>query len=170
MWNILPSKTPVTFYQNMHCHMAENCSNNEESLDQFHNWNSWRKTLHQELVTIWHTDLLFYPEDGGSTFLWNVDNDVPNYMESHPRRQLTYWQLYWENNSVTLFTCINIVQHRMLLCSRDSSVGTVTGYKLDGLGSIPGSVRFFSSPQRPDRLWAHPASYPMGTGGSFPEG
>jgi hypothetical protein len=32
---------------------------------------------------------------------------------------------------------------------------------LDGLGSIPGSASLFSSPQRPDRNWAHPASYQM---------
>jgi hypothetical protein len=37
--------------------------------------------------------------------------------------------------------------------SRGSSVGVVTGYGLDVPGSIPGSARFFSSPQRPDRLW-----------------
>jgi hypothetical protein len=39
----------------------------------------------------------------------------------------------------------------------DRSVGIATGYGLDGPGSIPGNARFFSSPQRPDRLW-HPAS------------
>jgi hypothetical protein len=27
---------------------------------------------------------------------------------------------------------------------------------------------FFSSPPRPDRLWAHPASYPMGHGCYLP--
>jgi hypothetical protein len=44
-------------------------------------------------------------------------------------------------------------------------------YGLDGPGSIPDSVRIFSSPQRPDQLLgAHPASYPMGTGASFPGG
>jgi hypothetical protein len=30
--------------------------------------------------------------------------------------------------------------------------------------SISGRARFFSSPRRPDRLWAHPATCPMGTG------
>jgi hypothetical protein len=29
---------------------------------------------------------------------------------------------------------------------------------------------FFSSPPHPDRLWAHPATYPMCTKSSFPEG
>jgi hypothetical protein len=28
---------------------------------------------------------------------------------------------------------------------------------------------FFSLPPRPDQLWAHPVSYPVGTRGSFPE-
>jgi hypothetical protein len=32
------------------------------------------------------------------------------------------------------------------------------------------SKRCFSPPHRPDRLVAHPASYPTGTGGSFPGG
>jgi hypothetical protein len=37
--------------------------------------------------------------------------------------------------------------------------------------SIPGrGWEFFSSPPCPERLWGHPASYPMGTRGSFPGG
>jgi hypothetical protein len=36
---------------------------------------------------------------------------------------------------------------------RDSSVSISTGYGLGGPGSIPGVQKFFSSPQRPDRLW-----------------
>jgi hypothetical protein len=32
-----------------------------------------------------------------------------------------------------------------------------TGYGLDGPRSIPGSVRFLSSPQLPDRLWGPPS-------------
>jgi hypothetical protein len=40
------------------------------------------------------------------------------------------------------------------------------GYRLDGLGSIPGSARFFSSPQYPDQLCGSVtvAPYPTGTG------
>jgi hypothetical protein len=30
--------------------------------------------------------LLFYHEDGGSKFLWNVINDIPDYAASYPRR------------------------------------------------------------------------------------
>jgi hypothetical protein len=55
--------------------------------------------------------------------------------------------------------------------SRVSSVGIAIGHGLDGRGSVPGrSKRFFSSPQHPDRIWAHPASYTVGVGESFPCG
>jgi hypothetical protein len=40
----------------------------------------------------------------------------------------------------------------IMIRSRDSSVGIATGYGLNGPGLITGSVRFFSFPQRPDRL------------------
>jgi hypothetical protein len=36
-------------------------------------------------------------------------------------------------------------------------VGIATGYGLDSQGSIPGSARFLSSPQRPDRLCGPPS-------------
>jgi hypothetical protein len=36
-----------------------------------------------------------------------------------------------------------------------------------GRSSSPDRGRFFSFPRRRDRFWAHPASYPMGTGGFF---
>jgi hypothetical protein len=41
--------------------------------------------------------------------------------------------------------------------------------RLDGQDSIPcrGNI-FFSTSQGPDWLWAHPASYKMGTVDSFP--
>jgi hypothetical protein len=38
-----------------------------------------------------------------------------------------------------------------VLRNRGNSVDTATGYGLNGLGSIPGSERFFASPQRQDR-------------------
>jgi hypothetical protein len=47
----------------------------------------------------------------------------------------------------------------------------VSDYGLDDRGSIPDRSRgFFFWPLRPDRSGAHPASYPIGTGGSFPRG
>jgi hypothetical protein len=55
--------------------------------------------------------------------------------------------------------------------SLNSPVGIGVGYGLDDRGSILGrGWEFFSSPPHPDRFWAHPASYPMGTGCSFPRG
>jgi hypothetical protein len=57
--------------------------------------------------------------------------------------------------------------------SRDSVVGTETGYGRDDRGvgvRVPIGSRIFSFPCRPDRLWVHPTSYLMGTGGSFPGG
>jgi hypothetical protein len=58
-----------------------------------------------------------------------------------------------------------------LLCSisygnRDGSLGITIGYALDGRSSISGrGKRFDSIPQRQDRLWGHPASYPTSTRG-----
>jgi hypothetical protein len=58
--------------------------------------------------------------------------------------------------------------------SRDSSVGIATGYGLDDRGSIPGSERFFSTQQRPDRIWGPPSLPSNGCQGSnkdsFPGG
>jgi hypothetical protein len=55
--------------------------------------------------------------------------------------------------------------------SLDSSISVATACSLEGRGSVPGRGKgFLYTPQRPDRLWGHPVSYPMGTGGSFPEG
>jgi hypothetical protein len=58
--------------------------------------------------------------------------------------------------------------------SRDSSVGIALGYELDDRGS---RVRFSVGPgnfsphhSMQNGCGAHPASYPTGTGGSFPGG
>jgi hypothetical protein len=61
------------------------------------------------------------------------------------------------------------------LCkSRDSSVGTALGYGLDDRGSrvrFPAGAGNFSPHHRVQNgSGAHPASYPMGTRGSFPGG
>jgi hypothetical protein len=58
--------------------------------------------------------------------------------------------------------------------SRDSSVSIATRLRAGRsgfYGSIPGvGWDFFSSLPCPERLWTHTASYPVGTGGSFPGG
>jgi hypothetical protein len=44
-------------------------------------------------------------------------------------------------------------------------------YGLDGKSLNPKEAkRLVSTPHRPDRLWAHPASYPMGTGEALSTG
>jgi hypothetical protein len=54
--------------------------------------------------------------------------------------------------------------------SWDSSVSIVTGYWLDGLGLIRGSVRCISSLQCPDQLWGPPSLPSNGYRDSFPRG
>jgi hypothetical protein len=48
---------------------------------------------------------------------------------------------------------VDYAYNLILFRESDNSVGIVTGCCLDGLGSIPSSARFFSSPQHPDQLW-----------------
>jgi hypothetical protein len=60
------------------------------------------------------------------------------------------------------------------MASRNSSVGIALGYGLDDRGSrvlFPAEAGNFSLHYRVQNgSGAHPASYPMGTRGSFPEG
>jgi hypothetical protein len=53
-----------------------------------------------------------------------------------------------------------------MLGSRDSSVSAVNRLRA-GFDSRKGKI--FSSLQRPDQLWGHPASYLVGTGVLFSE-
>jgi hypothetical protein len=67
-----------------------------------------------------------------------------------------------------IYVCISIGQ------SRDSSVGIALGYGLDDWGSrfrVPAGAGNFSLHHRVQNgSVAHPASYPMGTRGSFSGG
>jgi hypothetical protein len=55
--------------------------------------------------------------------------------------------------------------------SRGRSGSIVSDYGLDDRGSIPGGAEdFCSSPCVQTGSGAHPASYPIGTGGPFPGG
>jgi hypothetical protein len=49
-------------------------------------------------------------------------------------------------------------------------VGILMGYGIDGPGSIPGSIRCFSSPKRPGQFWVPPSLLYTGYGGAFPPG
>jgi hypothetical protein len=64
---------------------------------------------------------------------------------------------------------------KIILCqSRGSSGSIVSDYRLDDraieIRSLTGAEDFSSSPCIQTDSGAHPASYPMGTGGSFPGG
>jgi hypothetical protein len=65
-----------------------------------------------------------------------------------------------------------VLFHILLMQSRDSSVGIALGYGLDERGSrvrFPVGAGSFSLYHRlQNGSGAHPASYPLGTGGSFP--
>jgi hypothetical protein len=69
---------------------------------------------------------------------------------------------------------LNFVQWFLNFKSRDSSVGIALGYGLDDRGSrfrIPAGAGKFSLHHRVQNFSAaHPASYPVGTRGSFPRG
>jgi hypothetical protein len=66
----------------------------------------------------------------------------------------------------------NLIFTYIQAASRDSTFCIATGYGLDDQGvgiRVPLGARIFISPYRPYWLWGHPASYAMGTGGSFSE-
>jgi hypothetical protein len=64
--------------------------------------------------------------------------------------------------------CIGHRYHMLSLFLLDSSASVVTGYGLDGWGSIPGrGKRFFSTPQNPDKFWGPPGLLSNGYWGLF---
>jgi hypothetical protein len=66
-----------------------------------------------------------------------------------------------------------LVSMNLLFCYRirDSSVGTATGYRLEAGVLFPTEERCFSLLHLVQTgFGAHPASYIVGTGGSYPRG
>jgi hypothetical protein len=55
------------------------------------------------------------------------------------------------------------------MCTYET-VRIVTGYELDGPGSIPGRAKISLLHSVQTGFGAHPASYPMDTDGEFPGG
>jgi hypothetical protein len=79
-----------------------------------------------------------------------------------------------EDRAIYTLTNINIGYICNKIRSRDSVVSIATGYGLDDRGvgvRVPVESRIFSLLHvLQNDSGAHPASYPMGTGGSFPGG
>jgi hypothetical protein len=68
----------------------------------------------------------------------------------------------------SLKKCMCILQRTKKL---GYSISIATGYEMDGRGSIPSRGRRFYIPHKVHTTsGAHPASYPTGSGGSFPRG
>jgi hypothetical protein len=89
----------------------------------------------------------------------------------HNESFLAFYLLVRESSVIVLQLCAKLVGcSSELPGSRDISVGITTGYGLDSRGSIRGRIeRFFSSPQRPDRLLALPSLLYSGTRALSPE-
>jgi hypothetical protein len=69
----------------------------------------------------------------------------------------------------TVALSVYLIKHlTMITWSRGSSNGIATG-STAGV-QIPARANFFSSPQRPDRLWGPPSVLSNGYGGHFPRG
>jgi hypothetical protein len=89
-------------------------------------------------------DLFFQPEVGGGMVLRNIGWLSTDYTTLQPRSQTVPFRnhtIHMRDLSTSSFFF------------RDNAVGVVVVYGLDVPGSIPRSLRFSSSPQRPGRLW-----------------
>jgi hypothetical protein len=134
---------------------------------------SWSKSKPKQRARIKHSDqrssdvlgLLFYPDDGGSAFLRNIGELLPDYTVSHPIRQVLF-MFTAERTSPPTYFCL-FYEH---LGSQDSSDGIVMGTQDRlpvNLGLIPGRGRVFSHDsiqtcRGPTQI------LPVGSGGSFP--
>jgi hypothetical protein len=96
--------------------------------------------------------------------------ETPSGYKFHKDQQSYVLKLYY--NYVCFVSYIFFIYENISCFSRDSEVGIVTGYGLDDRGVavrvLLGPRIFFHVVQTGSG--AHPASYPMGTWGSFPGG
>jgi hypothetical protein len=86
-------------------------------------------------------------------------------IESFSRSNSINWLIGYLKKEICIYCTITEMS------SPDSSVGIATAYGLGGQGSIPGKGKsFFLLHNVRTGSEAHPASYPMGTGGSLRRG
>jgi hypothetical protein len=89
-------------------------------------------------------------------------SEICNRVSSHQLEQHTDYKWYISERFLTACTIIkrdfNYICYRNFSKSRDSSIGIASGYRLVDQGSIPcrGKI-FFSTSERPDRLWGPPS-------------
>jgi hypothetical protein len=101
------------------------------------------------------------------------------YSPQHPVLNIIHACKYKAYNFITIHDLVcHEISNRILMCchmkkkSQDSSVGIALGYGLDDRGSrvrfLAGAGNFSLHHRVQNGSGAHPASYPMGTRGSFP--
>jgi hypothetical protein len=110
--------------------------------------------------------LFIDPEYGGDMLLRNVGWLSTDYAVLYPKR-------YNSSGILPFYVYVYKVWNSMKCMSRESAVGIATGYGLDGGGvgvRVPLGARFSPLHVAQTDCGAHPASYPIHTGGSFPGG
>jgi hypothetical protein len=149
----------VIYLLTVHCHrpLENHCQPCFTPLE--HSGHEGRVLLGRDSVLSRRSD----PEDGGSMLLQDIVIHLEDCMVSQP--VILTVTAVKTSNFLTVFSICTLCIHR----SQNSSVGIVTGYGLDGPGSIPSSERFFSSPDHPDQL-GYRGLFPRGLSGSVPVG
>jgi hypothetical protein len=70
-----------------------------------------------------------------------------------------------------VWSCVSSIYFEVLythFCYPNTGAGIATDYGLDGWSSIPGRSKIFPVLHSIQTgFWAHPASYPLGTGATF---
>jgi hypothetical protein len=141
--------------------------------------------------------IIYKPNQLFEATIWDIDNAIISTTNKqmsimsntrYPDRLERILHLRTETDPVSETSCfleyrtmekvqknsVNSVQYTQLFNrSRDSAVGTATGYGLDGRGvgvRVPVGSRIFSSPRRTERLWGSPSLLPNGYQGLFLRG
>jgi hypothetical protein len=114
-----------------------------------------------------------------SRFEWNLHQTVQAYPRQNFKRnsiEYDYQKSWFPRNTPTEWPVETFGITIMNQSRRYSAPGgnvqnpPMKKWKAHTSARKNSTLRFSRSPRRPDRLWAHPASYPMGNGDSFPGG